>query len=87
MWIEALKGYLYARDDQKPSPPDGLAQYYQCKRWNTLPFSGGYQDQPHLWMELFETIEYELHEYDLFMQRAAERRRQLEEELNKQFKK
>jgi len=80
-----VKGYLYGKDKQ--NAPSGFAQYYQCKRWNTLPHAGGYQDQPHLLMELFEIIEYETYQYELFLERSAAARAKLEADLNARMKK
>jgi hypothetical protein len=47
-----------------------LKVFFMCKEFHSLPFDGGYFDQPTIWIDAFEIIQGVINEYE-----AAERKK------------
>jgi hypothetical protein len=43
-------------------PPSLLELAWRCRKWNSLPFSGGILDQPYLMLLVMEHVEEEYEE-------------------------
>ncbi|MDQ0414237.1 hypothetical protein [Mesobacillus stamsii] len=43
---------------------DYLKTFLMCKEFHSLPFDGGYLDQPSVWVEAFEHIQGMINQYE-----------------------
>jgi hypothetical protein len=55
------------------NPDKRLALYIKCKKWNTLPYPGGYMSQPADLIEAFDIIEHEFDKVEQENERARKR--------------